>query len=142
MADPLTRPTRPAFAAILAAAALALLVSGCTVHKIDVQQGNVITQEMLEKLENGMEMRRVKQLLGTPLIDDPFHADRWDYVYRYKAGNTDERQSAHVTVYFENGRVSRYDVHLPPPKEADVKKPGSSLRDSGPAGARGGGHAH
>ncbi len=130
MATALTTLTRTASATTLTAAVLTLMLmfSGCTVHNIDVQQGNVITQEMLEKLKTGMEMRQVKHLLGTPLIEDPFHAGRWDYVYRYEAGNTDERQSAHITVYFEAERVSKIDVHRAPPKEADVKKPTAKIR--------------
>ncbi|NOX75083.1 MAG: outer membrane protein assembly factor BamE [Gammaproteobacteria bacterium] len=117
------------------------MFSGCSVHKIDVQQGNVITQEMLEKLKTGMDMRQVKHLLGTPLIEDPFHVGRWDYVYRYKAGNTDERQSAHLTLYFDNNLLSKIDVQSALPKESEVKKPGSSLRSSTPTQGQGS-HSH
>lgn len=116
----------------LAAYALALfsllLVSACSVHKIDVQQGNVITQEMFEKLTVGMEKKRVERLLGTPLIVDPFHRDRWDYVYIFNAGNTDDQQSAYLSLYFDNNQLSKIDVHSDLPKEAEVKKPGISLR--------------
>lgn len=101
----------------------ALMLSACSVHQIDVQQGNVITQEMFEKLKIGMEKPRVERLLGTPLVVDPFHRDRWDYVYIFRAGNTDERQSAHLSLYFENGQLSKIDVHSELPKEADVKNP-------------------
>jgi len=101
-----------------------ILLSACSVHKIDIQQGNVITQEMFEKLKIGMEKNRVEGILGTPLITDPFHHDRWDYVYIYKAGNSDEQQSAHLTLYFENEQLNKIDVQSELPKEADVKKPG------------------
>lgn len=120
-----------------------LFLSACTVHKIDIQQGNVITQEMFEKLKIGMEKNRVENTLGTPLISDPFHRERWDYVYFYKAGDTDERQSAHLTVYFENDLLSKIDVQSALPKEADVKKPGSKLRgDSGGSAAPAAPHSH
>lgn len=100
-----------------------LLLSACSIHKIDVQQGNVITQEMLEKLTIGMEKKQVKRLLGTPLIEDPFHKDRWDYIYRYKSGITDDQQSAHVTLFFETGLLKKLDVRTAVPKESEVKKP-------------------
>ena len=104
-----------------------LLTTACSVHKIDVQQGNVITQEMFEKLKIGMDKTSVERLMGTPLVVDPFHRDRWDYVYSFIAGNTDERQSAHLSLYFENDKLSKIDVHSDLPKEADVKKPDMPL---------------
>jgi len=129
------------------ATTLALLValltmSACSVHKIDVQQGNVITQEMFEKLKIGMDKERVKSLLGTPLIVDPFRRDRWDYVYIYRAGNSDARQSAHLTVYFENEQLNKIDVQSTLPKEADVKKPGSKLRGKSSDQGKSAGHSH
>jgi len=105
-----------------------LLISACAVHKIDVQQGNVITQEMFEKLKIGMEKKQVERILGTPLVRDPFHRDRWDYVYIYRAGNSDEQQSAHLTLYFANEQLNKIDVQSELPKEADVKKPGQSSK--------------
>ncbi len=64
-----------------------LLIAGCSsvpslLYKIDVQQGNVITQEMVEKLKPGMTKSQVRFVLGSALIDDVFHKNRWDYVYR------------------------------------------------------------
>jgi outer membrane protein assembly factor BamE len=78
---------------VLASIALALLVAGCQYvptipflgpHKIDIQQGNYVTQEMVDKLKRGMTRSQVRFALGTPLITDPFHADRWDYIYVYE----------------------------------------------------------
>lgn len=113
---------------IILISATLLALSACSVHKIDVQQGNVITQEMMEKLTVGMEKRQVMLLLGSPLIEDPFHSGRWDYVYSFMAGNDPEEQFAHVTLSFEGDKVSKIDVHAAPPKEADIKKPGLSKR--------------
>lgn len=90
---------------------LLLLLSGCgswshpidriSPYKIDIQQGNVITQDMLAKLKPGMTPSQVRFVLGTPLVVDPFHANRWDYVYRYmKQGKLVEQRR--VTVVFEN----------------------------------------
>ncbi len=127
---------------ILSIAFSLLLLSACSVHKIDIQQGNVITQEMFEKLKIGMDKARVELTLGAPLIVDPFRRDRWDYVYIYEAGNTDEHQSAHLTVYFENNQLSKIDVQSVLPKESEVKKPGSPLRRSSSAQGAAGGHTH
>jgi outer membrane protein assembly factor BamE len=70
-------------------------------HKIDIQQGNALTQQMLDKLKLGMTQSQVRFILGTPLLVDPFHVDRWDYVYRLeKEGKVQE--SRRVTVIFEN----------------------------------------
>lgn len=100
-----------------------LNLSACSVHKIDMQQGNVITQEVLNKLTVGMDKGQVQRLLGTPLVVDPFHDNRWDYVYRFKAGNTEEQQSAHLTLLFDGDRLQKIDVLQQPPKEAEIKKP-------------------
>lgn len=111
------------FSVTLVSAALLLMLSACSIHKIDVQQGNVITQEMMEKLTVGMEKRQVMLLLGSPLIEDPFHRGRWDYVYSYAAGDSPDKQFAHVIVTFEGDKVAKIDTLSAPPKEADIKKP-------------------
>jgi outer membrane protein assembly factor BamE len=114
--------------ALLLIVVTGITLSACSVHKIDVQQGNVITQEGLEKLHIGMGKRQVQRLMGTPLVVDPFHADRWDFIYRFKAGDTDDQQSAYLTLFFSHDRLSKIDVHEAPPKEAEVKKPTTILR--------------
>ena len=61
---------------------LALVLSGCiSIYRMDVPQGNIVGPEMIEKVKPGMTRAQVRFVLGTPLISDPFHADRWDYVY-------------------------------------------------------------
>ncbi len=106
---------------VLALSGLSLV--SCSVHKIDVQQGNVITQEMLETLTPGMDKRRVQLAIGSPLIRDPFHPDRWDYVYSFKAGMRKAEQSAHIVLYFDGDTLSRIDVLKAPPAEKDVMMP-------------------
>ncbi len=76
------------------------------VHKIDIQQGNVITQEMVDKLKPGMEKSQVRFVLGTPPIVDPFHLERWDYVYSLQAGRK-TREQRHISLYFENEKLAR-----------------------------------
>lgn len=87
----------------------AVLISGCSefpgVYKIDIPQGNIVTQEMIDKLEPGMTPRQVRFIMGTPLLEDTFHADRWDYIYTMeKDGKTQTRQR--VTLYFDEGRLA------------------------------------
>ena len=88
-----------------------LLITGCSsipsvLYKIDVQQGNIITQEMVDKLKPGMSKSQVRFVLGTALIDDVFHKDRWDYVYRLvQHGNLVEEYK--LTVFFEEDRLVR-----------------------------------
>ncbi len=90
-----------------------LLLTGCGsverlpfVHRIDIQQGNVITQEMVDQLKPGMSKRQVRFSLGTPMISDVFHADRWDYVYRMDPNKGDiERQQ--VSLFFEDDVLVR-----------------------------------
>ena len=69
-------------------------ISGCSSvprivneYKIDVQQGNVLTQEMVSQLRPGLTKDQVRFILGTPVLMDMFHANRWDYVYRLQKGS-------------------------------------------------------
>ena len=100
---------------IIAVALLAGVAGGCTTwsslnfltpYKIDIQQGNVVKQEDVAKLKPGMTKAEVKTILGTPLLNDPFHLERWDYVFRFRKGNivTEERQ---LTVFFADDKLSR-----------------------------------
>ena len=59
-------------------------------YKIDVQQGNVLTQDMVAQLKPGQTREQVRFILGTPLLADIFHQQRWDYVYSYRNGRTGE----------------------------------------------------
>jgi outer membrane protein assembly factor BamE len=83
-------------------------LAGCSMYRVDVQQGNVLTDEMLANLKVGMTKRQVRFLLGTPPITDPFHADRWDYVYSHKKGGRDEGRRR-LTLYFKGDTLSRYE---------------------------------
>src|SRR5690242_17726048 len=88
-----------------------LLLAGCSSvpslpYKIEVQQGNVITQEMVDKLKPGMTKAQVRFALGSPMISDPFHENRWDYIYRLEqAGRLVEQRN--LTVFFEDDKLAR-----------------------------------
>ncbi len=108
--------------ALIITVGMIVMLAACSVHKIDIQQGNVITQEMLEKLKTGMNKQQVSRLLGTPLVEDPFHKGRWDYIYKFVAGDTGEKQSSHIVLYFTGDDLTKIDVRETPPAEADVRK--------------------
>ena len=87
------------------------LLSACSrgplsVHKIDIQQGNAVTEESIAQLRVGMNARQVLFIMGNPMLTDPFHAERWDYVYYMKPGKGDPQQRR-VTLFFEEDRVVR-----------------------------------
>jgi outer membrane protein assembly factor BamE len=77
-----------------------------------------------------MEMRKVRGLAGTPLINDPFRTDRWDYVYTFKHGITRETQYSYVSLYFENEILVEVKVHAEPLKREDINSLNRQLRES------------
>lgn len=77
-------------------------------YKIDVQQGNVLTQDMVAQLKPGQTREQVRFILGSPLIADIFHRDRWDYVYRFREGRSGKVVSRQFSVFFDaNDRLVR-----------------------------------
>jgi len=104
-----------------------LLVAGCNIltpYKMDIQQGNVVTQDMIARLEPGMTRNQVRFTLGTPLVVDPFRGDRWDYVFLYaKQGTVTEQRR--IVVVFKNDRLARIegDAAPPGPGRAKTDKP-------------------
>jgi outer membrane protein assembly factor BamE len=87
-------------------------------YRPDIQQGNFVSQEMVAQLKVGMTPDQVIFLMGTPLLNDVFHGERWDYPFRMQKGNGEITTSS-VTVYFENNRVSRIEGGGDLPTEAD-----------------------
>lgn len=79
--------------------------SGC-VYRQNIAQGNLIEQEDLDQVEIGMTRNQIRFLLGTPMIDDPFHKDRWDYVYYLKIGRKDATFKRWISIHFEDDLVS------------------------------------
>jgi outer membrane protein assembly factor BamE len=91
---------------LLALAATVSLLAACGpfVYRIDVQQGNVVTQEALAQLKPGMTKVEVRQVMGTPLLTDVFHANRWDYYFsNAKGGRAGERQL--VSLHFQDEKL-------------------------------------
>jgi outer membrane protein assembly factor BamE len=125
----------PVFSRRLAACALAALaLSSCQtvdkympqwrsfgVYKLDINQGNYLTQDMVDKLKVGMTTAQVQSTLGTPLLADPFHADRWDYIYRYtRQDKVIERRE--FRVYFVDSKLARWEGDEAPQSAMELNR--------------------
>ncbi len=77
-------------------------------YRPDIQQGNLVSKEMLAQLKVGMTKDQVRFIMGTPLLNDMFHDDRWDYPFRLARGNG-ELTTSTVVVYFKDGQVERFE---------------------------------
>ena len=93
---------------------LSLLLASCgsvsllAPYKMDIRQGNFVTAEMRDKIKPGMSRTQVRYVLGTPMISDVFHANRWDYVYRLEHRHELVEQQR-LTLYFEGDNLARID---------------------------------
>ena len=95
------------------------------VYKIDVNQGNYLSQDMVDKLKVGMTQTQVKQLLGTPLVASPFRPDRWDYVYEYtRQGQVIEHRN--FTVWFADAKVARWEGDSMPESVVELNRSASA----------------
>lgn len=88
---------------------LPLLAAACglTPYRIEIQQGNFITQEMVAQLSPGLTRDQVRFVLGTPLVSDIFHQERWDYVFMRQRARSREVEYRRIAVFFEEGRLKR-----------------------------------
>lgn len=100
------RLVRPLCCALALASSLA--TSGC-IYRINIHQGNFMDAKMLDQLSVGMTRSQVRFLMGTPMVADEFHPNRWDYYYYFRDGKTRHEERRHVLVYFEDEKVARID---------------------------------
>jgi outer membrane protein assembly factor BamE len=100
-----------------------LPVPGLTPYRIEIQQGNFVSQEMVSQLKPGMSKEQVRFVLGTALITDSFHADRWDYVFRRQKAKSSELEQRKLAVFFEDGKLTRVDGDVTPAPGADAAAP-------------------
>lgn len=107
--------------------ALALAAAGCA-YRLDIRQGNVLEAESVNQVEVGMTRSQVQFLLGTPLVADPFHANRWDYTYYFRRGRERTVERRWISVYFENDRVARIEQHIAPDAEPEPETETASRR--------------
>jgi outer membrane protein assembly factor BamE len=84
------------------------------VYKINVEQGNIVTQEMVDQLKPGMNRRQVRFVLGTPLVEDTFNQNRWDYLY-VKRNGMKVLSESRLTVEFDGDTLIRVSGDLVPP---------------------------
>jgi outer membrane protein assembly factor BamE len=123
---------------VLPLALVALVASGCAsfdrympswrsfgVYKIDINQGNYLSQDTVDKLKVGMTQAQVRQVLGTPLVTSPFRTDRWDYVYEYThRGQIVEHRN--FTVYFADGKLTRWEGDKLPETVVELNRSASA----------------
>ena len=85
----------------------ALSLSACA-YKIDVQQGNTIDIDKLNQLKTGMSKQQVQFLMGTAMLIDPFHPQRWEYVYSFRKGGENMKRKR-ITLIFKDGVLAKID---------------------------------
>ena len=96
------------FRLVICLSIVTLLLFGCVrTYRIDIQQGNIVTPEQIEQLKPGMKMKEVRYLLGGPLVEDPFHTQRWDYFYSFRSGKTRRVEQQSLTIFFDNGQLTK-----------------------------------
>ena len=109
---------------LLIALSLAALAagSGC-VYRVNIQQGNFLEAKNVDQVVLGMTRSQVRFLLGTPMVADAFHPDRWDYMYYYKEGRSQHVERRELTILFADEKVLKID--RPPGPWKDSKVPGT-----------------
>ena len=90
-------------------------------YRQDIQQGNIVTQEMINKLHPGMARRQVKYIMGTPILVDVFHQDRWDYYFSMKKGS-EARTQERISLYFKDNKLDRIEGDFRPTPTTDAMK--------------------
>ena len=102
----------PKYKFFLFIAALAMMFSGC-LYRPDIQQGNELDDEMIASISLGMTQDEVADILGKPLITDPFNRNRWDYYYFLKDGKTGSVTRRALFIEFVDDKVSHFKESAP-----------------------------
>ena len=109
------------------------LVAAVTPYRIEIVQGNAITREQVAQARPGMTRLQLRDLLGSPMLADPFHADRWDYIFTIRRPGT-AAQRRHVVAHFEGDTLQRLDAPADLPSENEfVASIDPRRRPAGPA---------
>ena len=132
-------PSRFPLALLIVTAAL---LNGCSylkypdIHKVTVQQGNIVNQEMVDKLQPGMTRSQVRYILGTPLLMNTFDQDRWDYYYSIRRPGQKEMREK-ITVFFDGNTLTHFSGDYLPTSlktsEADEAEGESPAQDKTPS---------
>ncbi|MDE2234114.1 MAG: outer membrane protein assembly factor BamE [Gammaproteobacteria bacterium] len=94
----------------------AISLAAC-VYRPDIRQGNFLKPDMIAQIKPGMTEAQVRLIMGPPMITDPFHPDRWDYVYYDRPSSLDENTNIsrqHVVIVFKDGKVTSIEQPMPP----------------------------
>jgi outer membrane protein assembly factor BamE len=102
------------FRTVVAVATAALLAGCIAIYRVDVAQGNIVTPEMVNQLRPAMTRSQVRFVLGTPLVTDPFHPDRWDYFYSLHKGKEKTADTHRLTVIFKDDELLKIEGDLAP----------------------------
>jgi outer membrane protein assembly factor BamE len=94
-------------------AVVLLATSSACVYRVDVQQGNLLKDRDIDAVQAGMTRSQVRFLLGTPVVDDPFHNDRWNYVYYFQPGSSKRAEKRWVMVLFTDDKVAEVRRDVP-----------------------------
>ncbi len=92
---------------LLTAVSLTVVACHTIPYRIDIDQGNVITPQAVAKLQPGMTKQEVQRTLGSSLLTDIFHSNRWDYVQYYTSAKTGKRQESKVSLFFTSGLLTK-----------------------------------
>ena len=122
---------------ILSLVLLGFATSSCSnlefpgVYKLTIEQGNIVTQEMVDQLKPGMSREQVEFIMGSPLFKDAFNSDRWDYIYSIQRGS-EAREQYRISIFFENDRLKTFDGDfLPSATRADDEPTAETASDAG-----------
>lgn len=100
-------------------------------YRVTIQQGNFISQEMLSQIKVGMTKDQIRFLVGTPLLADVFHGERWDYPFRLQKGSG-ETTTSRIAIFFKDNKVARIDAgELPTEKDYLIRIAGPAPESSG-----------
>lgn len=116
---------------LIAAGAVALCgcnpIAALKPYRMEIQQGNYIDPKAVAQLRVGMTRDQARAALGTPLVTDAFHADRWDYLFWRQRANEDAVERHRLTLYFENDRLARFESDVQP-EPAPASPPASGAK--------------
>ncbi|MFT5083818.1 MAG: outer membrane protein assembly factor BamE [Lentisphaeria bacterium] len=99
------------------------------VYRVTIQQGNYLEEDMIEQLKVGLTKQQVRYIMGTPMVEDTFNTDRWDYYYSVKRGDKEIR-SNHFIVYFEDDQLTHWNGNYTPIKKQVEKEQQDALKEA------------
>lgn len=123
MKNPVWNLLRHAHRAVLrmATAGGVMVLAACiSPYRIEIQQGNYISRDAIVQVKLGMTKEQVRAILGTPLLNDIFHADRWDYVFTRSAANSTQVETRRATLLFKDDMLATIDADLMPAEPAKI----------------------